>query len=103
MNDAPMNGGSTISVVNPTAEDVRPQLTPAPRLQSLEGTKIALIDNTKHMASVFLAEVRRLLQEQYGVREFEYYRKPHASVPIPADVMKRLTASCDALVHGVAD
>jgi hypothetical protein len=37
------------------------------------------------------------------VSGFEYYRKAHASVPLPADVMQRLVASCDAVVHGVAD
>lgn len=92
-----------MKIVHPAAEDIRPQLSLAPRLISLQGTKIALIDNTKHMASVFLSELRQLLQQKYEVREFEYYRKPHASVPIPPDVMQRLVVSCDAVIHGVAD
>jgi hypothetical protein len=90
-------------IVNPAGEETRPQLTLAPRLTSLTGKKIALIDNTKHMAEVFLRELERLLQENYGVRDFEHYRKPHASVPIPNDVMQRLLGSCDAFIHGVAD
>src|SRR5215213_6804005 len=93
----------TVRVVNPAAEDARPELRLAPRLATLEGATIALIDNTKHMAAVFLEEIRRVLQEKYGVKDFHYYRKPHASVPIPADVMKRLVTACDGVVHGVAD
>jgi len=94
---------STMRIVHPAAEEVRVALTLAPRLASLQGKKIALVDNTKHMASVFLDKVKHLLQEKYGVSGFEYYRKAHASVPIPVDVMQRLVASCDAVVHGVAD
>ena len=95
--------GATVRIVNPAAEDGRPELTLAPRLATLEGATIALIDNTKHMAAVFLEEIRRVLQEKHKVREFHYYRKPHASVPIPAEVMTRLVTTCDAVVHGVAD
>ena len=98
-----MNETAMMKIVNPAAEDIRPQLSLAPRLASLQGAKIALIDNTKHMAAVFLGELSQLLQKKYGVKEFEYYRKPHASVPIPPEVMQRLVATCDAVVHGVAD
>src|SRR5438128_10084385 len=94
-------GQPTVRIVHPAAEDVRPEVKLAPRLATLEGTTIALIDNTKHMAAVFLEEIRRVLQHKYAVREFHYYRKPHASVPIPADVMKRLVTTCDGVVHGV--
>jgi hypothetical protein len=90
-------------IINPAGEETRPQLALAPRLTSLGGKRIAIIDNTKHMAEVFLRELERVLQEDYGVREFEYYRKPHASVPIPNEVMQRLLGSCDAFIHGVAD
>ena len=93
----------TMKIVHPAAEEIRPRLELAPRLVSLNGVRIALVDNTKHMASVFLKELARLLKEKHGVKEFEYYRKPHASVPIPPDVMQRLVTSCDAVVHGVAD
>ena len=92
-----------MKIVHPAAEGIRASLELAPRLESLKGKKIAFIDNTKHMASVFLDKVKQLLQENYGVAGFEYYRKAHASVPIPAAVMQRLAASCDAVVHGVAD
>ena len=94
---------STMKIVHPAAEEIRISLSLAPRLASLNGKKIALVDNTKHMASVFLGKVKEILQDKYGVSGFEYYRKAHASVPIPAEVMQRLAASCDAVVHGVAD
>ena len=98
-----MNRDAMIRIVNPAGEDIRVPLQLAPRLPSLKGTKIALVDNTKHMAHAFLSELSRLLKERYQVSGFEYYRKPHASVPIPPEVLQRLVDSCNAVVHGVAD
>ena len=94
---------SMLRIVNPAAEDMRPVLALAPRLATLEGATIALIDNTKHMAAVFLAEIRRVLEQKYRVKEFRYYRKAHASVPIPSEVMSELAGVCDGVIHGVAD
>jgi len=90
-------------IINPAGEQLRTQLEPAQRLPSLAGKKIGIVDNTKHMAAAFLGELERLLRANYGVADFEHYRKPHASVPIPPDVVRRLVSSCDALIHGVAD
>jgi hypothetical protein len=98
-----MTADSTITLVDPAAELDHVIEALAPRLQSLTGKRIALIDNTKHNADRFLEATRALLEKQYGVAGFEYFRKFSASVPTPPEVIERLTKSCDALVHGVAD
>jgi hypothetical protein len=90
-------------LVDPVAETETASLALAPRLETLRGKRVALIDNTKHNANAFLEATRALLERKYGVSGFEYFRKFSASVPTPADVVERLTQSCDALVHGVAD
>ena len=92
-----------ILVVDPAAEDTVQQSKLAPRLKTLEGTHVAMIDNAKHMAEELLHEVQALLKSRYGVREFSYYRKRNASVPTPPDVLAELVSKSDALVHGVAD
>ena len=43
-----------IVVVHPAAEDVVRQLGLAPRLPSLRGARLGLIDNSKHNADAFL-------------------------------------------------
>ena len=43
-----------VTIVHPAAEDVAPRLGLAPRLASLHGARVALIDNSKHNADVFL-------------------------------------------------
>ena len=93
----------TLTLVDPAAEIETETREIAPRLASLEGKRVALIDNTKHHADTFLAAVRALLETRYGVAGFEYFRKFSASVPTPPEVMERLRRSCDAVVHGVAD
>jgi hypothetical protein len=93
----------TLRLVDPAAEIEARREALAPRLETLEGARIALIDNTKHNADRFLEATRALLQQKYGVAGFEYFRKFSASVPTPPDTVERLTKSCDALVHGVAD
>jgi hypothetical protein len=92
-----------LTLVHPAAEDQPVSYALAPRLASLEGTRIGLIDNRKRHSDVFLGRLQELLQERHGVAEFQYYTKSGASVPTPEDVMADMTANCDAVVHAVAD
>ena len=94
---------TTIVIVNPAAENEPSASVLAPRLRGLDSRRIALIDNSKHHADEFLAEVKRLLTTQCGVTEFVRYRKSNASIPMPADALDDVVARCDAVVHAVAD
>lgn len=94
---------SKITIVHPAAEDVARRLALAPRLVSLRGARLALIDNSKHNADAFLASLETILTRDYGVEHVERYRKASPSIPTPPEILARLAASCDALVHGVAD
>lgn len=98
-----MTTGRTIRIVDPAAEIKTESHVLAPRLRSLDGMRIAIIDNSKHMANSFLEATRGLLEQRYRVGGFECYRKLNPSVPTPPEVIERLAGSCDALIHGVAD
>lgn len=93
----------TVRLVDPAAEVETKHEALAPRLASLKGKRVALIDNTKHNVEPYLDATRKLLEQRYGVAGVEYYRKYSASVPTPPEVLDRLAQSCDALVHGIAD
>jgi hypothetical protein len=90
-------------VVHPAAEDVREPSRLAPRLATLQGTTLGLIDNHKRHADVYLEELGRLLQAHYGVARVVTYRKISQSLPTPAEVLDHLARTCDALIHAVAD
>ena len=92
-----------ITIVHPAAEDAARQLTLAQRLPSLQGARLALIDNSKHNADAFLNSLETILTRDYGVEHVERYRKGSPSIPTPPEILTRLAESCDALVHGVAD
>lgn len=90
-------------IVDPAAEEKSTTLSLAPRLDTLTGVRLGLIDNTKHMALPLLREVEALLKERFGVASFAYYRKENPSVPTPAAILAEMTATCDGVIHGVAD
>lgn len=98
-----MNIADTLVIVDPAAEDSSSQLLTARRLSTLAGRHIAMIDNSKHMADELLVAAAALLKERHQVGHITHFKKSNPSVPTPPAVLAGLAASCDAVVHGVAD
>jgi hypothetical protein len=92
-----------IVIVNPAAEVQDILLSMAPRLSSLRGARVGIVDNAKHMALPLLKALESILKTEYGVASFNYYRKENASIPMPRDAMDAMAKASDAVVHGVAD
>lgn len=92
----------TIVIVNPAIENVAGTSKLAQRLPALAGMRIGLIDNAKHHADDFLAEVERLMLAR-SVAGFVRYRKDNASLRMPDDAITNMAQRCDAVVHAVAD
>ena len=68
-------------IVHPAAEDVARQLGLAPRLPTLRGARLGLIDNSKHNADTFLHTLETILTRDYGVERVERYRKASPAFP----------------------
>jgi hypothetical protein len=92
-----------VTVLHPAAEDVAEPQRLAPRLSSLQGRTVGLIDNHKRNADIYLEELSRLLQERYGVSQVVTYRKISQSLPTAGEVLDQLAGECDAIIHAVAD
>jgi hypothetical protein len=92
-----------ITVLHPAAEDVAETHCLAPRLSSMQGMTVGLIDNHKRNANVYLEALGRLLEDQYGVARVVTYRKISQSLPTPDEVLDQLASECDAIIHAVAD
>lgn len=92
-----------ITVLHPAAEEVAERQCLAPRVASLQGTTVGLIDNHKRNANVYLEELGHLLQDRYGVSKVVTYRKISQSMPTPDEVLDQLASTCDAIIHAVAD
>jgi hypothetical protein len=55
----------------------------APRLTSLKGKRLALLDNNKVNARELLTAFGKQLQLQHGVAEIKMWRKPTSAAPAP--------------------
>lgn len=96
-------GMGTFVLVDPAAELSAARVAQAPRPATLAGMRVGMIDNSKHMAGPLLKAVETLLRDKYQAAGFEVYRKDNPSIATPPEVLRRMVANCDALVHGVAD
>lgn len=93
-----------ITLVNPLDETPRVRSTPAPRLDTLTGKTIGLLDISKSGGSVFLDHLERLLTQRHGVAQVVRAMKPTFTKPAPDSVIEKLIAArCDAVIEALAD
>jgi two-component sensor histidine kinase len=100
---APPGSAGFLTIVDPAAETRKAALTSAPRLRSLAGSHLAMVDNSKHNAAALLKSLQAVLVADYGVASIEFHRKDNPSVALPVDTMDLIASRCGAVIHGVAD
>jgi predicted nucleic acid-binding protein len=74
----------------------------APRLASLEGVTIGLLDIAKPRGQEFLDRLAALLAERHGVGEVVRLRKPTFTRVAPDEVIHE-ASRCGAVVEALAD
>lgn len=92
---------SSLMVLDPTDERLPPQRPRAPRLESIVGRRIALLDISKARGDVFLGRLAERLIERGA--EVESLRKTTFSRVAPADLRQEIAARCDAVIEALAD
>ena len=90
-----------IRLYDPTAEPRTVASTLAPRLPSLAGKRVGILDNGKANAGTLMLAVTKILQERYGVGDVVKREKPIAGPPAP-EILAAL-AECDFALVGSAD
>ena len=93
----------TITLLDPTAEDVPEQHPLATRLSALQGTTIGMVDNTKRNSELFLKTLETELRQRYGVSEVVHFRKANANTPAPAELLDQVASRSHAVIHAIAD
>jgi hypothetical protein len=91
----------SITLVNPCSER-QPTAAPAPRLSTLTGKTVALLDISKPGGNIFLDRLERLLADRYAVAHVIREMKPTFTKPAPGELMEKLR-SADAVIEGLAD
>ncbi len=91
-------------LVNPLDEQARPEASPAPRLDTLQGKRLALLDISKPGGSIFLDRLEALLTERYGAASILRIAKPTFAKPAPSEVLAKIReAQVHAAVEALAD
>lgn len=91
-----------ICVLDPTSEEAVTTHRRAPRLSSLAGRTVGLLDNGKLRVHELLNALETLLRTAHGVAEVLRFTKPDASRPMPPELLVAMHA-CDAVIAGVGD
>jgi hypothetical protein len=90
-------------LLDPTTEAVSQAIGYAPRPASLEGKRVALIENTKFNSDRLLQKIGDILKSEYGVRETRMWRKRNSSVPAHEEIIAEVKQASDVMVAGVGD
>ena len=90
-----------IRLYDPTAEPRAVAVKLAPRLTTLAGKRVGILDNGKANAGTLMLAVTRILQERYGAGEIVKRDKPVGGPPSP-EVLDALSR-CDFALVGSAD
>lgn len=91
-------------LVNPLDERVPPQGSAPPRLGSLHGARIAMLDISKPGGSVFLDRLDTLLRKRFGVAEVWRFRKPTFAKPAPEAILSDIRElQPHAVIEALAD
>ena len=91
----------TVVVLDPTHEQQSQAREQQPRLTSLEGRTIGLLDISKPRGDVFLDRIEQKLRERGA--EVIRYAKPTFTKPAPIDLRQQIAVECDAVVEALAD
>jgi hypothetical protein len=94
------NGDARI-LLDPTGERSLAIRERVPRLSSLAGRKIGLLDISKPRGSIFLDVVEEKLRERGA--EVLRYAKPTFTKPAPVDLRHEIARSCEAVIEALAD
>jgi hypothetical protein len=92
-----------IELLDPTVEAPEQDVAWAPRPRSLEGLRVALIENTKFNSDRLLARIGDILKAEYGAAETRMWRKKNSSVPAHEEIIEQIRDTCDVMVAGIGD
>jgi len=92
-----------MEILDPTTDAVAQTIAYAPRPASLQGKRVALVENTKFNSDRLLQKIGEVLKAEYGVTETRMWRKRNSSVPAHEEIVEEVRKTCDVMVAGIGD
>lgn len=90
-------------LLDPTSQVEQTKKDFAPRLDTLAGKTIGLLDINKAKGEFFLDRLEEILRQQHGVKEVLRRRKLTPGRTVPVGVKKELEEKCDAVIEALSD
>ena len=90
-------------VLDPTTEPDPVEASVAPKLDTLNGKVLGILDNTKPNADRILDMVVELIAKRYKLAGVVKRRKPSASKGAPQEILDEMARECDFVIVGVGD
>ncbi len=91
-----------VTLIHPMNEAPQTAAARPPRLATLAGKAVGLLDISKLGGGIFLDRLESLLKERYGVARVERLAKPTFTKPAPETVIGQLRG-LDAVIEALAD
>ncbi|MCH8131897.1 MAG: hypothetical protein IIA30_05045 [Myxococcales bacterium] len=88
-------------LLDPTSERSPARRERLPRLDSLDGKTVGLLDISKPRGDIFLNRLQLELEKR-GAR-VERFSKPTFTKPAPVDLRHEIATRCDAVIEALAD
>ena len=95
------SGGSDRILLDPTSERSPALRERLPRLESLDGRTVGLLDISKPRGDVFLDRIEAGLRERGA--EVLRFRKPTFTKPAPVDLRHQISVECQVVIEALAD
>jgi hypothetical protein len=89
--------------LDPTDQVERGQKSFAPRLDTLVGKTVGLLDINKSKGVYFLDRLEDVLRTQYGVKEVLRRKKVSAGKMASPELRQELREKCDAVIEALSD
>jgi len=99
----PTDSVPKLVLISPVNEATVAESALAPRLSSLRGKRVGLLDNSKSKAATMLDAVAAILNARYSFTTIVHHRKPSASKPAAPEAIEELATTCDLVIVGVGD
>lgn len=93
----------THSVYDPRGIVEADSLAAAPRVASLTGKRLAILDNTKWNAGKLLRGIQKTLAADAGLTAINYYRKHSFSMNAAPELIEDIVANNDLVITAIGD
>jgi hypothetical protein len=93
----------TLRLVDPTIGTPNEVVPPAPRLRSLDGKVVGLVDNCKTHGGLILRRIAENLARKYDIAGTRHHRKQQVSMPLDEGVVESFAEECGAILAAVGD